>query len=127
MGLLVFRHRLDAALDVEFAVDRVEIPAYGAGGEAELVGDLLVGVAGGDELEDLLLARGERISSILRRSQLAEGREHLAGDLAGHRCAAAMGLGDGSDDLRGGRLFEEIAAGSGAQGLEDVVGVVINR
>lgn len=46
-----FLDGLGAAADVEFAVDVVGVPFDGAEGYDEVVGDLLVGVPGRDEME----------------------------------------------------------------------------
>src|SRR2546429_3823299 len=54
------QHGLGAVHRAELAVDVVQVGAHGAGGERELVRDLLVDLAFGEPLQDAQLAVGER-------------------------------------------------------------------
>src|SRR5262245_7623200 len=53
-------HRLQAIAHAQFLEKLRQINLGGANGEAELVGDLLVGVALGDVVEELLLSIAQR-------------------------------------------------------------------
>src|SRR5215218_10542727 len=68
------QHGLGAVDRAELAVDVVEVRAHRAGGERELVGDLLVDVALGEALEHLQLARRERARLDRARALLGYGR-----------------------------------------------------
>ena len=52
---------LGAGVDLELAVDVLDVGAHGEGGEVEAAGDFLVGEPVDDGLEHLALARGEQV------------------------------------------------------------------
>src|SRR5215207_4862466 len=68
-------HGLGAVDRSQLAVDVVQVRAYRAGGERELVRDLLVDQAQREALEDLELARGERARLDRARPGVARIRE----------------------------------------------------
>src|SRR3954451_9097305 len=78
-------HGLGAVDRAELAVDVVQVRAHRAGGERQLVGDLLVDHALGQALEDLDLAAGERAGldrprALLRGvGQVIEDRAQIGG------------------------------------------------
>src|SRR4029079_5909809 len=76
-----------AVLGAELAEDRADVEFYRALADRELVADLLVGVADGDEAEHLALAAGER-------AVLLHAAEQLRGDHRLDQRAAGM---DGAD------------------------------
>ena len=53
-------HGLGAGGDVEGAVGLLQVGLYGAGADAEGPGDAAIGLAVGDELEDVGLAWGQQ-------------------------------------------------------------------
>src|SRR4051794_6600484 len=63
---------LGAIADAELAIQRARVLLDGVGGEKEVLADLAIGGALGNEMKDLALALGEA----QRRRRLAAGREH---------------------------------------------------
>ena len=86
--------------DVEFGVDRCQMPADGAGAEEEALGDLGIGQAGRDEAEHLDLAGGEagRIGRAAKARVAA-------------RASARASVGGAPSAADGARLVERVARG----------------
>ena len=98
-------------------------------GDEEHLADLLVGVRLGDELDDLLLARGEhvrveRLAGAGALDVLAHERAHAAGieeRLTPHRGPARL------DEVAVDGALEHVAGGAGADRLEQVLLAVVHR
>ena len=112
---------LDLATDVELDADTFHVGAHGFDGDVELVGDFLIDVAGGEESEDLAFAGREGFVFLGNLPVLPEVLRDLPGDVAGEGGTAGVNVADGVEEFLGGAGFEEVAAGSFAQGIEDVV------
>src|SRR3954454_20546291 len=119
-------HELDAVAHAELAQQVGLVRLDGLLGQVQDLGDLLVGVRLGDQLQDLLLARGERL---LRPGRgvghpLADQR---ALDGVGQERVAAV---DGADRVQQ-RLvdlaLEHVAGRAGLQRVEHVALVVVHR
>ena len=100
-------------------------------GDRQLVGDLLVGHAGGDELEDLGLAAGQDGVLGRRRRLAADGDpagaqclEELGRDRGGDRRLAAHHAADVLEQLLRADVLEQVAVGAGLDRLEQVVVVL---
>jgi hypothetical protein len=119
---------LDAVGEVELVEDVVEVAVDGAFGDAELVGDLAVAEALGDEVEDFLLAGAEGIGGPGLGGGVVggvadEGDE--AGESGGGDDGLAAGDGpDGSEDVVDAAGLGDVADGAGLDGLVDELGLV---
>src|SRR5581483_4628094 len=116
---------LAAGLDVELFVNGVEVGADGAEGDAEAVGNFLVEKTLGKQGEDFLFALGEFLDVGFRFLDVLEMADDLAGDLHGHGRTAGVNLLDGSGELSGRDVFEQVAAGAGAERFEDEIAVLV--
>lgn len=121
-----FHGGFGAGADVEFGVAVFEVLADGFEGDPELVGDFLVDESAGDEVQDLVLARGEVFGGPWRIPPAVKRLHHQAGDVAVHGGAAVLHLFDGFQDFCGGSPLEEVAVGAVLEGLENVFAVVVN-
>jgi hypothetical protein len=82
------RDRLPPPVDVEHAVDLDRVVLHGVGGDAETLGDLLVGESFRQQLQNLHLAVGERVSGRRERPDaLPSTRSHRGALLPGTRGA----------------------------------------
>src|SRR6185503_13921150 len=81
--------QLDPRPDAELAVDPAQVGVDGARAEYQLLGDLAVGVAGGDQAGDLLLA-GRQAVDVRRRCQPLDAPAEPA-ELAGGVAAQPLG------------------------------------
>ena len=127
-----FEGCLGAVADTELAEDVGEVVFNGAFSDVELGGDFFVAGSGGDEVEDFQLAVGEGFGEFgwlggvggLGFREAAEFSNDFGGDGGLEEGFAACGGADGFDEFLGGDIFKEVANGSGAEAIEDVVVVV---
>ena len=90
-----FGDGLDAAADVEPFVNAADVGVSGRDAEVEDVGDFLVVVAAGEELEDFVFARGEvAAGGGAGRGGAFEGLDDLPRDAGGDGRAAFVNFPD---------------------------------
>jgi len=112
---------------LEFGVDVDDVGADGGEADAEAVGDFLVEKTLGQEAQDLVLAMREKAGEGRVGRRGLEGGDHLAGDGTGHGRATVVEFLDRFQQLGRGGFLEEIAGGSGFQGLKDAVVIFKDR
>jgi hypothetical protein len=115
-----------AAADVEFFEDAGEMVFDGKGAEVKACADFFIGEALGEKVEDLAFAGTEGCCRVLLGDGFLEGSNELASDGAGHGGTALEDVTDGAENFLRGASFQKVTAGTGAQGLEDGVGVFID-
>src|SRR6266511_2673802 len=122
-------HRVDdrfhPRVQVQLLEDVADVVLDGVLGDVELLGDVAVVVALGDELEDLHLAVGEpRGGELLLLVGSFDHGGELVEELGGHRRGdQRLALGDRADgvgDLLDGDLLEQVAVGAGLDGVVEV-------
>jgi hypothetical protein len=91
--------------------------------EIQEIGDVFVGFAFGDELEDFAFARSEEIVGVFGTAAFEFAdvivEENFADGWAEERLAAGDGM-DGFDEVGFGGVFQEVAFSAGFEGAEDV-------
>ena len=100
--------------------------ADGGVGAADFFGDLHVEEPLAEHFEDFEFARGESVGGIAFGSDALEDLDHLPGDAAGHGRAASEDIAHGCDQLPGLNRFDQIADGTGGEGIEDRVGIAMD-
>ena len=121
------------------AIGKLQLPQHGRhmgldrlDGYEQLAGNLFVGVTPGDQAQHFALPRaqlvelGVQVDSRRHRSA-AEGVEHKPGQTRRENCVSGRHGGQRLDQLGGRDRFGHVAAGTGADGLEDVVWRVRDR
>src|SRR4051794_20861998 len=119
-------HHLGAVARTELAGDAGEVTLDGQRGEAELVADLLVGLAVGHEAKDLELAAGELLDTLGSGGATQANREQRGDRRVGVDATVenpAHTVGD--DEWAGG--LEQVALGAGDEGGTHGVRVVSGR
>jgi hypothetical protein len=107
---------------VEFLVDAPDVGADGTEADAQLIGDLLVEEASGEEGEDLFFAKREQFQlRIGFGCGTVEPIHDLASDGRGHGGTALVQLLNGLEELGGRAFLDEVAIGTGFQRFEDMV------
>src|SRR4051812_36656615 len=101
------------------------------GGDADVdqAGDLLVGAAFGDELEDFALAVGEEVVAVVEAAALELADVVLLEDFAHLAGQERSSLGDGADGLDNvgaERVLEQVALGAGFERPENVALVLVH-
>ena len=102
---------LGAVVDVEFLEDAADVLFDGVFGDAEGGGDFFVGVATGDEGEDLEFAGGDVGSG--------EALLEASGDVGGEALATGGDGADGFEEIGAGGGLLEVAEGASAKGAMD--------
>src|SRR5207247_2635637 len=118
--------RLGAVVHPELPEDARDVVLDRLLADEEPLPDLPVRLAGGEELQDLLLARGERVELLAVALLLAlalELAQHAPRDLARQHRLARGGPLDRRADLVGRDVLEQIADGAGLERREHPLGV----
>jgi hypothetical protein len=105
-------NRFRAVGYVELGEDVLEIALGGVLGDVHDVGDLLVGQAFGEFVEDFDFARGEGFEFLALGEAI--------GDFGGDPFFAGGDGAEGRDELFAGGVFQDVALGAGVEGLVDV-------
>ena len=115
----ILHHRLGARMNMQLLVDSAHVAAHTIHGDAHPVSDLLVKVAIGQQFEEILLT-GRKVRQVrgLALGWGAKEPHHPAGDLGGHRGAAAMDFTDGLQQARRGSALEQVATRPSLEGFE---------
>src|SRR3990172_5978372 len=113
-----------AVLGVELGHDVGAVRLDGLDADVELLGDLLVGGALGDELEHLALAGGEEV--VADAAGVALQLPEVVGEVAVADAGAEVGVAamdglDAEQELVYLRLLDDVAVGAGLQGAGDVL------
>src|SRR6185437_12915171 len=112
-------------VDVELVVDIADVRADGADADTVFVGDLFIAKPIDERVENFVLADGELIvRDGCTGSYGLKALDDLSGDAGGHGGAAMIEVADSLDDLGWRGLFEQVARGAGADGVEDIFIVV---
>src|SRR5665811_1248091 len=121
-------HEVGDLVQVQLVHDVAAVLLYGLAAETEHLGDVLIGVALGDELKDLALASrepagGSARSGVVYALQVVV-QHRLEGDGLEHLAAADDGA-HGGDQLVGGHRLEQIAGGPGLHQPQHAVLTVV--
>ena len=105
---------LDAVVHLELAQGVLHVVLHGAVGDDEALGDLLVGHALGDHLEDLGLAVGELVARVVGRAlgHPAELPQHQAREAGREDGVAGGHAAYGVEQLLARRALDEVAGGA---------------
>src|SRR5699024_5870975 len=101
-------------VDAELGEDIDEVTLHGRLGDEQLLGDLGVRGAGGQELDDFALAPSQL------RPRIAHGGDGLRRDLRRQVGAALLRLLDRDRDLAGVDVLEQVAGGTGVESRDDL-------
>ncbi len=108
-------------------VDMANVSVNRGVGEAHFIGDFLVEIPFGKEIEHLEFA-GRQIIRISRsREWSLERLDDFARDVAAHWRTAAMDITNSREQLGGRSLLQQITRRAGSQGIKNVLGVLIHR
>jgi hypothetical protein len=125
VGFEEFGHGFGAGADLEFFVDAADVGVDGFVADAEFVGDFLVEEALARQSRTSC-SRGERFSVGWGTLRLFGRIAQLCGRCAWSWASRPMDVPDGGEQfLRGGAL-EQVAGGAGGQGVEDVLGILVD-
>jgi len=119
-------HGLAAGSDMELVVGALNMGVDRGEADAEGIGDLFVGEAARQQPQYFPFAGGKTVRLRFFGRGLLEGADHFAGDVAGHGGTAFVDLLDGSEQFGAGGPLQHVAAGARGQGVEDMVGILIN-
>ncbi len=122
----VFGDGLGAGTDVELFVHAPHVGIDGRDTDIEALGDFLVKVTTGQEIQDFLFARGKALSFGRGDRSLPERLHDLARDVAGHGRPAIMHVLESREQFLARGLFEQISGGAGGERVVDVVGIFVN-
>src|SRR5439155_15171504 len=100
LGPEVFGDGFGARTDVKLAVDIADVGVDGLKADGECIGDLLVRVSLGQQVEDFPFSRGQVFGGCIAGIGLMEGLDDFCGDVARHGSAFLMDLLDGLQDFR---------------------------
>lgn len=115
-----------AGADLKFFVNAANVGVDGFVADTKFFGNFLVEKTLAEAIEDFLFALGEIFCSLRRRPGLLKGLSDFAGDVGGHRGAAAMNFENGFEQLGAFGALEEIAVSACLEGAKDIVGIFIN-
>lgn len=121
----VFGHRLRAGADMELLVNVADMRVDGGVGEPGFLGNFLVEIALGEQVEHLCLP-GRKVFGPRRSGRFLKRLNDFASDMAAHRGASLMHVADGGQQLVWGSLFEHVTGGSRRQRVENVLGVLVD-
>src|SRR6266850_218366 len=122
-----FGYGFGAGADLKFFVDSANIGVDGFVADAEFFGDFFVEKAMAEAIENFLFALGKIFGRLWRRTGLLKGLGDFAGNVRGHRRAAAMNFANGFQQFGGFSAFEEVAVCARGQCTEDIFRIFINR
>lgn len=111
-------------VQIEFLHDATAVGFDGVDAEIEGGGDLLVGFAFGDHLEDFALAGGEEVDGI--GDVFAVVFENDVADFGAEPPFADGDGADGGEEVLLAGVLEEVTAGTGAEDLTDVNAVLVH-
>ena len=118
-----------AVVEVELLHEVGAVGFDGFDGDDELLGDLAVGEAVGDEGEDFAFAFGEAVEAVAGFAfggALHVVAEDVAGDGGGEVGFAGGGGADAFDKFFGGGVLENVAAAAGAEDFVEVGVIVVH-
>src|SRR6266571_3869836 len=104
---------LGSIVDVELLVHIADVVPDRLIADIEPAGDLRIGLADGDQLQNLDLAPGQAIVELFRRRVTTQHLDHTIHDCAGHHALAGNHGEDAGNDRVDVGVFEHIAARAG--------------